>query len=356
MKFIHLRPVLHGIAILLFGMAGGLLFQEIGIAAGFFMGCMLFSGFYRFMVKSEIALTGIYNQIGQIIFGILIGTSFRQENLETMKLATLPILLQIIILVTAGFLMGMLLSRLTPLDRSTSILSSLPGGLPVMTSLAEDLKQNVGIVAVVHYFRLTIIVLTMPLLMPFLGLLEIGAKETEVVSNAMDFTGYLLLGMFGIVTFVLNHRIRFPGGHMLFGLLISGSIHLFLYPFGDPDVVIKLIAIVFLSVSIGSKITLETILLLRKVILPAGCIIITLVTLGLVLGVLLHKLTAIDLNTALLSSVPGGAASLTAIADELGADMRIVGSLHLYRLILLSVLTPPLFFFFNRNRMGSSKT
>ena len=41
------------------------------VLAGFFMGCMLFSGFYRFMVKSEIALTGIYNQIGQIIFGIL---------------------------------------------------------------------------------------------------------------------------------------------------------------------------------------------------------------------------------------------------------------------------------------------
>ena len=125
---------------------------------------------------------------------MLIGTSFRQENLETMKLATLPILFQIIVLVSAGFLMGMLLSRLTPLDRSTSILSSLPGGLPVMTSLAEDLKQNVGIVAVVHYFRLTIIVLTMPLLMPFLGLLEVGAKETGVVSVPMDFNGYLLLG------------------------------------------------------------------------------------------------------------------------------------------------------------------
>ena len=344
------KPVFQGLIILLIGLAGGILFDSLGISAGLFMGCMLFSGFYRFVVKSEIALTGIYNQLGQIIFGMLIGTSFRQENLETMKLATLPILFQIIVLVSAGFLMGMLLSRLTPLDRSTSILSSLPGGLPVMTSLAEDLKQNVGIVAVVHYFRLTIIVLTMPLLMPFLGLLEVGAKETGVVSVPMDFNGYLLLGLIGVVTFVLNHRIRFPGGHMLFGMVISGSIHLFIYPFGDMDGIVKLIAIVFLSVSIGSKITLETILLLRKVILPAGCIIITLVTLGLVLGVLLHKLTAIDLNTALLSSVPGGAASLTAIADELGADMRIVGSLHLYRLILLAVLTPPLFFLFNRKK------
>ena len=344
------KPVFQGLIILLIGLAGGILFDSLGISAGFFMGCMLFSGFYRFVVKSEIALTGIYNQLGQIIFGMLIGTSFRQENLETMKLATLPILFQIIVLVSAGFLMGMLLSRLTPLDRSTSILSSLPGGLPVMTSLAEDLKQNVGIVAVVHYFRLTIIVLTMPLLMPFLGLLEVDAKETGVVSVPMDFTGYLLLGLIGVATFFLNHRIRFPGGHMLFGMVISGSIHLFIYPFGDTDGIVKLIAIVFLSVSIGSKITLETILLLRKVILPAGCIIITLVTLGLVLGVLLHRLTAIDLNTALLSSVPGGAASLTAIADELGADMRIVGSLHLYRLILLAVLTPPLFFLFNRKK------
>jgi len=34
----------------------------------------------------------------------------------------------------------------------------------------------------------------------------------------------------------------------------------------------------------------------------------------------------------------------------LGADMRIVGSLHLYRLILLAVLTPPLFFLFNRKK------
>ena len=79
------KPVFQGLIILLIGLAGGILFDSLGISAGFFMGCMLFSGFYRFVVKSEIALTGIYNQLGQIIFGMLIGTSFRQENLETMS-------------------------------------------------------------------------------------------------------------------------------------------------------------------------------------------------------------------------------------------------------------------------------
>ena len=66
------KPVFQGLIILLIGLAGGILFDRLGISAGFFMGCMLFSGFYRFVVKSEIALTGIYNQLGQIIFGMLI--------------------------------------------------------------------------------------------------------------------------------------------------------------------------------------------------------------------------------------------------------------------------------------------
>ena len=45
------------------------------------------------------------NQTGQIMIGMLIGTSFREENLETMKLVAVPILLQTLGLVAAGFLM-----------------------------------------------------------------------------------------------------------------------------------------------------------------------------------------------------------------------------------------------------------
>ena len=72
---------------------------------------------------------------------------------------------------------------------------------------------------------------------------------------------------------------------------------------------------------------------------------------GLSLGLILYLITPIDLLTALLSSMPGGAASISAIAGDLGADLRVVASIHLIRLMFLSLLMPPLFYLIKRYRL-----
>ena len=87
-------------------------------------------------------------------------------------------------------------------------------------------------------------------------------------------------------------------------------------------------AITLLAVSVGARLSAETLKTLKQVLLPAASIILVLVALGISLGFVLYWITPLDLITALLSSVPGGAASLTAVADDLGGDLRIVASLH----------------------------
>ena len=112
------------------GVAGGWLVMRFGVPAGLFMGGMVFSSMYRMLSTVKIAGINTFHKTGQILIAIVIGTSFQQEVLEPLKLALLPVLVQIIVLVTTGFLLGILLSKWTALDRATSILSSLPGGLP----------------------------------------------------------------------------------------------------------------------------------------------------------------------------------------------------------------------------------
>ena len=138
---------------------------------------------------------------------------------------------------------------------------------------------------------------------------------------------------------------------MLIPLLITATVNLFFYEFGDLNVHFKQVAIVLLSVSIGAQMTLKTMRTLKKVFGPAVCIILILILMGLGLGFMLFLITPIDLVTALLSSIPGGAASITAIASDIGADQRIVASLHLIRLMLLSLLVPTLFYFIPKNHM-----
>lgn len=321
-----------------------MLLKFLGMPAGLFMGGMFFSGLYRMMTRGPIAWIGHYHRAGQILIGIFIGASFSQEILIPLKLALLPIVLQIVVLVSAGVVLGIVLSRWTTLDTSTSILSSLPGGLPVMVGLAADLNHNVNIVAVIHFFRLTVIVFTMPILLPFLSSFSGDSIPLNLSAIEMEWTGVMLLVLIGLISYIITRKFHFPGGDMLVPLLITGTINLGIYEFGELHVRFKELAIALLSISIGARITRETIMMLKKVVVPAVTIIIVLVFTGLVLGLMLYLVTPIDLVTALLSSVPGGAASLTAVAEDLGADMRIVASLHLCRLLMLSLIMPPVFY------------
>ena len=332
-------------AILLVGVAGGWLVMRFGVPAGLFMGGMVFSSMYRMLSTVKIAGINTFHKMGQILIAIVIGTSFQQEVLEPLKLALLPVLVQIIVLVTTGFLLGILLSKWTALDHATSILSSLPGGLPVMVGLAVDLNLKVHVVAVIHFFRLTVIVFTMPTLITIVTPFALGAGGGIALTPvaAMSPTTMLLVAMIGLGSYLLTNRFKFPGADMLIPLLITGGINLFFYEFGPLHPAIKQVAIMLLAVSVGARLNAETLKTLKQVLLPAACIILVLVTLGVLMGFVLYWITPLDLVTALLSSVPGGAASLTAVADDLGGDLRIVASLHLCRLLFLSVLMPPVF-------------
>jgi uncharacterized protein len=65
-------------------------------------------------------------------------------------------------------------------------------------------------------------------------------------------------------------------------------------------------------------------------------------TLGICIagGALLTRLTALDAPTAQLGSVAGGASGIVAMADELGADARLVAFMQYLRVLVVVLLTP----------------
>jgi uncharacterized membrane protein AbrB (regulator of aidB expression) len=80
--------------------------------------------------------------------------------------------------------------------------------------------------------------------------------------------------------------------------------------------------------------------LLRRVALPATAFVVIIISVGLLLGWGLSRVTPLDLPTALLSSVPGGASTMPAVAHDLGGDMRLVAALHLMRQLVAYILLP----------------
>ena len=79
---------------------------------------------------------------------------------------------------------------------------------------------------------------------------------------------------------------------------------------------------------------------MKEVFLPALVSVAILLTVGIVVGYILHKVTGIDLITALLGTAPGGLADMTIIAASYGADTIVVASIHLIRLFSVIFLMP----------------
>ena len=71
-------------------------------------------------------------------------------------------------------------------------------------------------------------------------------------------------------------------------------------------------------------------------------LLVTVATLGLSLaaGPLLARCTGLDAATAALGMISGGAAGITAMSDDLGADARIVAVLQYLRVLLVVLLMP----------------
>jgi uncharacterized membrane protein AbrB (regulator of aidB expression) len=78
---------------------------------------------------------------------------------------------------------------------------------------------------------------------------------------------------------------------------------------------------------------------------------VAIITLGLLLGWGLSQATSLDLATALLSSVPGGANTMPAVTHDLGGDMRLMAALHLTWQLVVFILLPSALGHLLRNKL-----
>lgn len=78
--------------------------------------------------------------------------------------------------------------------------------------------------------------------------------------------------------------------------------------------------------------------------LPILIVVALTLLLSLLSGLVLARFSALDIPTAALGTVPGGASGMVAMSDDLDADIRLVAFMQYFRVVLVvlsvSLLTP----------------
>jgi membrane AbrB-like protein len=336
------RPleIRRGLALLASGAVGAWVGRQLGIPAGVIIGALLTSGVYRLAGGEGGSWRMHYGRTGRLLFGTVIGAAFGPDVLAPLKSAVLPMVVVTTVIIGVGLVLGWLLSRVTPLDVSTALLSSVPGGLPAMVAMADDSRADATVVTAIHFSRLVTILLLMPAIVPLLA--RTAGQNVAVIPlvEPVGFWRTLVTVLLGISAGLLAERLRVPTGDLIGPILVVGGINLLAAGPGPLNEGFRDVALVLIGISVGAQVSRESLRRLRQAALPAAAVIAALICAGLTLGWGLTQITTMDTASSLLSSVPGGASTMPAIAHELGGDMRLVAALHLIRQLVIFILLP----------------
>ncbi|MFL0269017.1 AbrB family transcriptional regulator [Candidatus Clostridium radicumherbarum] len=147
----------------------------------------------------------------------------------------------------------------------------------------------------------------------------------------------LIIGLIGGLTAL---RLKVPAGAMVGAMLsvaifnvITGSAYL------PQDV--RIITQIAAGAFIGSGIKYKDVLDLKKMLKPAILMVTTMIVLDLLMGLIMYKITGINLVTALFACAPGGIVDMSLISNDLGADSSKVAILQMVRLMCVFIIFPP---------------
>jgi membrane AbrB-like protein len=335
--------IVEGSVLLAIGALGALLADRIGMPGGAVVGALLAVGIF-YIVRGE---TGPwqrrFGRVGRLLLGTVVGAAFTADVLAPLKIAVLPMIAVVVTLTGVGLAMGWLLYRSGKVNFATAMVGAVPGGLPAMVGIAADMHADSAVVAAIHVSRLTSILLIVPGVLALLVAGSHGAVASApaaVAAQTIPFWHTMLTLAIGLAAGLLAVRLRVPSGDLIGPILVVGTANVLGAGLGPLADGLLQFALIVIGAGVGTQLSKESLKRLKPVALPAAMVIAMLILTGLLLGWGLSLITPIDLATALVSCAPGGASTLTGIATDLGADMRLVAALQLVRQLVVLLLVP----------------
>ncbi|KJS18667.1 MAG: hypothetical protein VR72_21950 [Clostridiaceae bacterium BRH_c20a] len=313
--------------------------------------------------------------ICSIIFGVFIGLKFNRKTLEQLRSVIIPgtILVGWYILIT--FVYGWVLLNTSLLDKYTAFLSVLPGGIAEVSVLALSYNADISQIVSFQLARLLTIIMIVPVLVKRVFVYngehyceQREAQEKEQSGHSLPINNnwwvYFVIATIGSIIFTMVH---FPAGRLI-GALIFTAAYNFSPPIGDIPVIKNIpllkrvchlssdkvttppvkyynFAQIGMGSIIGTSFSRESFLNISESFFPIVIITFLVIFNSLILSLIFSKIFKWDLLTGFLSIIPGGLAPMVLIADQVKADVVVVSSLQLLRLLTAILVIPILYSF-----------
>lgn len=311
--------------------------QRSGLPGAYLLGPLVVAAIFA-LRGSGLKMPNLPYVFAQATSGCLVG-SYIQSSVISDVMSFWPfILISAVMTIVMSILTGVVIGRLTGIDKRLAVWGFMPGLAPIMIAMADERGMDGRQVAVMQIFRLVFVIVAVI----GLGSLLHDKAPVAAIAPATPALTALLISLAIIVVGVwAGYRVKFiPAPATLIPIALSGLIagtgasEVYL-----PDMLFNA-ALAIIGLQVGLRLTAQ---LLRQSLrqLPAiglGFVILMVLCFGLAL--ILLWIGATDLMSAILSTVPGSIDTIGVLAVANGASVSFVIAVQTVRLVVLTTLGP----------------
>ncbi len=275
------------------------------------------------------------------IIGIMLGAYFTPATAAVLVSQAALLLLAAFVTLAIGAALAPVLARRGKVDMATAWFASIPGGVADMAMLAESYGGRPAPVALAQLLRVCSVVVLVPNLFALAGLRGDVPQASAVLAFLPGILALQLLG--GLAAGWALVRVGVRAGWMLGPLSVTAALTASGFELSGVPSWLSAVAQVVLGTSLGTAFGRETLRPLRRFLPHAAMQVVLLMLACAVAGAVLAWAFGAPLDAMLLGTAPGGVAEMSLTGKVLGMEVALIVTLHVTRIFLVTVLTPPAF-------------
>ena len=234
-----------------------------------------------------------------------------------------------------------MLARLGRLDLTTSLFASVPGGAAEMSTLGERYGAREDRVAAAHSLRMLLVVAIVPAAFTLAGLR--GSDAYVMGMTQFHAAGFATLMIATLGGGLIAQRLKVPNAFVLGALFVTIPLTAAEAQLSSMPPLVSNTAQVLLGCSLGSKFQRDFLSGAPRFIGAVVVSVLVSILLASAFGIALALASHQNAATIALGMAPGGIAEMAITAKVLQLGVPLVTAFHVTRLVVVLLLTGPLF-------------
>lgn len=277
-----------------------------------------------------------------IAIGTMLGTSFTQEVVSRAEDWIGSLIAMSLLSLVFCFTAYQVFVRFGRMNRVTALFAAIPGGLSVVSVIAEDYRAEVDRVVLCHTARLVVLLIAAPIIIQAMSGINLADASLTSFTHAekIDPINHGMLAVVAIISGWVAWRLNFPAAMLMIPLFSSGVLHATDLLTVHVPPILSSAAQIVIGAGVGAKFVNYSLAKVFKDGWLASVIGIMLALCSLLAALIIAPLAGLDGTPLFLSYLPGGAPELGVVALALAIDPAMVAAHHVLRVFLIIAILP----------------